>query len=185
MTPPPRGRPGFTGQVFGFAVVGVLSTLAFLLAYLALRTALPAVTSNAIALLATTIANTAANRRFSFGIRSRHKAVRHQIQGLVVFGAALLITSGSLVAVHALVGEPSRLVEVAALITANLAATCLRFVLLRHWVFGVPRRGAERGGRGAAIRLPDPPSPNPASPNPAPDQGTTDTVHLSAQRSER
>jgi putative flippase GtrA len=158
--PDAGGRPGFAGQVFGFAVVGVLSTLAYLLLYLALRTAMPAVGANAVALLATTIANTAANRRFSFGIRSRHKAVRHQVQGLVVFGAALLLTSGSLAAVNALVSQPSRLVEVGALVVANLAATCLRFVLLRHWVFGVSRV-TSRGGR-EVVPLPDPQhSPNP------------------------
>jgi putative flippase GtrA len=122
--------------------------------------AMPAEAANAIALGVTTIANTAANRRFSFGIRSRHRAVRHQVQGLAVFGAALLLTSGSLALVNVLVARPSRLVEAGALVVANLAATCLRFVLLRHWVFGVS--GASGRRRPEVVRLPGvQDSPNP------------------------
>ena len=53
---------------------------------------------------------------------------------LAVFGLGLALTSGSLALVHATT-DPSRAVEVTALVLANLAATLLRFVLLRRWVF--------------------------------------------------
>jgi putative flippase GtrA len=128
-------RNSLLAQAARFAVIGVMSTVAYLVLYLALRSALPAQASNAIALLATAIGNTAANRYFTFGVRGRSSAVRHQAQGLAVFLAALLLTSGSLAAVHAINPNPGRLVEVAALVTANLAATVLRFALLRNWVF--------------------------------------------------
>ena len=39
--------------------------------------------ANFIALLVTAVANTAANRRFTFGVRGPRDAVRHQVQGLV------------------------------------------------------------------------------------------------------
>ena len=51
--------------------------------------------ANLIALLLTAVANTAANRRFTFGIRGPGTA-RHQLHGLLVFGLGLLLTSGSL-----------------------------------------------------------------------------------------
>ena len=58
------------------------------------------------------------------------------MQGLAIFGLGLLLTSGSLAALHAVAAEPPWQVELGALVAANLLATVLRFVLLRAWVFG-------------------------------------------------
>src|SRR5262249_57191483 len=80
-----------------------------------------------------------AARRYTFSLRGPGGAVRHHVQGLVVFGAALTLTSGALAVLHAVSTAPGRLAEVAVLVLANLAATALRFVLLRTWVFG-PRQ---------------------------------------------
>jgi putative flippase GtrA len=90
--------------------------------------------ANLIALLLTAVANTAANRRFTFGIRGPGTA-RHQLHGLLVFGLGLLLTSGSLWLLAQVVASPPRAVELTVLVVANLAATVLRFVLLREWVF--------------------------------------------------
>ena len=95
--------------------------------------------ANAVALLITAIANTAANRRFTFAVRGRPRVVRHQAPGLVVFALALVLTAGCLWLLHALDAHPSRFAELAVLIGANLAATVLRFVLLRGWVFRARR----------------------------------------------
>ena len=54
-----------------FILVGVASTAAYLLLYLLLRGALAAQAANAISLLLTAVANTAVNRRVTFGIRGR------------------------------------------------------------------------------------------------------------------
>ena len=132
----PAGVPAaLLGQAVRFAGVGALSTLAYLVLYLLARPALGAQWANATALLLTAIANTAANRRFTFGVSGAQDAGRHQLQGLVVFGLGLALTSGSLAALHAVAATPPRLVEVGALVAANLLATVLRFVLLRAWVF--------------------------------------------------
>jgi putative flippase GtrA len=113
----------------------VASTLAYVLLFLLLRTAVGAQPANLLALLLTALANTAANRRLTFGISGRAGAARHQLQGLGVFVLGLLLTSGSLAALHALVAAPALPVELGVLVAANLAATVLRFVLLRTWVF--------------------------------------------------
>jgi putative flippase GtrA len=114
----------------------VRCTLAYLVLYLLARPALGAQWANAVALLFTAVANTAANRRFTFAVSGPSGAGRHQLQGLVVFGLGLALTSGSLAALHAASSVPPRLLEVGVLVAANLTATVLRFVLLRAWVFG-------------------------------------------------
>jgi putative flippase GtrA len=126
-------------QSVRFACIGVASTLAYLLLFMMLHGAFGAQAANLIALLVTAIGNTAANRRFTFGVAGRSKAARHHVEGLIVFGVALAITSGSLVVLHAVVPEPGRYVDAAVLVAANLFATAVRFVLLRGWVFH-PRR---------------------------------------------
>jgi putative flippase GtrA len=131
---PPRS---LLRQGVRFAAVGVLSTLAYLVLFLALRP-LGAQGANLVALLVTAVANTAANRHFTFGVRGRAGAARHQFEGLVVFAVGLALTSGSLAALHYF-GEPARVVELLVLVGANLLATVVRFVLLRGWVFH-PRR---------------------------------------------
>ncbi|PRY51090.1 glycosyltransferase involved in cell wall biosynthesis [Geodermatophilus tzadiensis] len=130
------GLPGsLAGQLVRFAVVGVLSTAAYLLLFVLLRGAVAAQPANLVALLVTAVANTAANRRVTFGIRGRLDAGRHQLQGLVVFALALALTSGSLGLLHLADPTPARAVELTVLVAANAAATLLRFVLLRGWVF--------------------------------------------------
>jgi putative flippase GtrA len=125
--------------VLRFAAVGAASTLAYALLYVALRPLMQAQAANALTLLLTAIANTAANRRFTFAVQGRARVVRHQAQGLVVFGLALALTSGSIAALHLLAPTAARAVELAVLTAANLIATVLRFVLLRVWVFRARR----------------------------------------------
>jgi putative flippase GtrA len=128
----PRGLPR---QMLRFAAIGVVSTLAYLGLFSLLRHGMDAQAANLVALLATAIANTAANRRLTFGITGRRDAAKHQLQGLFVFALGLGLTSGSLAALHAATASPPRSAELAVLVAANLAATVLRFVLLRLWLF--------------------------------------------------
>ncbi len=128
-------RLGGGRQLSRFLAVGVASTIAYILLYLGLRAAMPAQAANALSLLVTALANTALNRRFTFGVHGRQHAVRHQARGLLAFGAGLLLTSGALAALHAVSARPGRTAEVTVLIGANLLATILRFGLYRSWVF--------------------------------------------------
>lgn len=118
-----------------FAAVGVASTLAYLLIFSLLQATTGAQAANLIALLVTAIGNTAANRRFTFGVRGRDGMLRHHAEGLTVFALALTVTSGSLLAVHSLVSPTPHWLELSVLIVANLTATAIRFTLLRGWVF--------------------------------------------------
>ncbi|WP_236790668.1 bifunctional glycosyltransferase family 2/GtrA family protein [Amycolatopsis sp. GM8] len=130
----PGVPPKLATQLVRFAVIGVGSTLAYLVLFLLLRVGMGAQVANLVALLLTAIANTAANRRFTFGVRGSSGAGRHQFEGLIVFGLGLALTSGSLALLHS-GGEPGRFAELIVLVLANLAATVLRFLLFRNWVF--------------------------------------------------
>jgi putative flippase GtrA len=138
-------KTGLLRQLVRFSVVGVVSTLAYLVLYSLTRNGLGAQGANFVALGLTAVGNTAANRRFTFGVRGTTGATRHQFEGLIVFGLGLALTSGSLAALHALT-SPGRGLELVVLVLANLAATVLRFLLLRGWVFH-PRRQTEKSTR--------------------------------------
>lgn len=129
---------GLRAQVLRFIAVGILSTLVYGVLFLVGREFISAQLASAVALLLTAVLNTAANRRFTFGVRGSAGVARHQLQGLAVFVLGLAITSGSLAVLHALVPAATVSAELAALTLANLLATLTRFVLLRAWVFRRP-----------------------------------------------
>jgi putative flippase GtrA len=122
-------------QIARFTVIGVASTAAYILLFLLLRGVMGAQPANVLSLGVTAVANTAANRRLTFGISGRSNAARHQFKGLIGFGIGLALTAGALAALNAGSAHPSRAAEVSALIGANLVGAVIRFVLYRHWVF--------------------------------------------------
>jgi hypothetical protein len=56
-----------------------------------------------------------------------------------IVAVGLGLTSGAPAALGWIEPHPARLIELAVLVAANLAATLLRFVLMRSWVFRTPR----------------------------------------------
>ncbi len=141
-------RPAAPGSLLRhgvrFGAVGVASTAAYVLLFLLLQGWIGAALANAIALALTAIGNTAANRRFTFGVSGCPRVARHHAEGLIVFGIALAVTSGALGLLHALAPDAHHVTELAVLVGANLVATAVRFVLLRGWVFH-PGRNREEG----------------------------------------
>jgi glycosyltransferase involved in cell wall biosynthesis len=129
------------GAIARFMAVGVASTIAYALLYLLLHGALGAGGANALALVLTAVANTAANRRLTFRVRGREGLVRQHAMGGVVYVLALALTSGALAVLHALDAAPARALELAVLVAASTAATVTRYVALRTWVFA--RNGRE------------------------------------------
>jgi putative flippase GtrA len=126
---------GFAGEALRFCGVGAVSTLAYLVLYLLLRNEMAASAANAIALLVTAIANTAANRGYTFGLHGKQGRWRHQVRGLVAFAIGLALSTGALAVLHAIAPTAGRVVELLALVVANLASTAVRFVLFKSWVF--------------------------------------------------
>ncbi|MFD1545095.1 bifunctional glycosyltransferase family 2/GtrA family protein [Nonomuraea guangzhouensis] len=146
---PVEGRPRpqlpaeMARQLPTFAIIGVFSTIAQLVLFVLLRTVMGPLWANAVSLVITTIGNTAANRRFTFGVTGPERAFRQQLEGGVAFLLGLALSTGGLALLHALVPEASRAVEITALVTANGVATLVRFMLMRVWIFH-PRRLGHR-----------------------------------------
>jgi glycosyltransferase involved in cell wall biosynthesis len=145
-----------------FVAIGIVSTIAYALLYLLLRSGLGSVGANALALALTAVANTQANRRFTFGVRGRAGLVRQHAAGAVVYFLALGLTLAALDLLHALDHRPAALLEAGVLMVASAAATLTRYVALRSWVFALrgpgsrpssPRHG-RGGGRGAGLARP-------------------------------
>jgi putative flippase GtrA len=128
-------RMGGRQRLVRFALVGLASTAAYVLLFLTLRHGLGAQAANAVSLLVTAVANTAVNRRLTFGIAGRQHAIRHQLRGLIAFGAGLALTSAALAGLDLVAPGSGRAAELSVLLTAALAATLLRFGLYRSWVF--------------------------------------------------
>jgi putative flippase GtrA len=133
-------RLAWESNVFRFLLVGLLSTVAYAVLFLLMREPIGAPAANAAALAITAIANTTANRHFTFGVSGREKLVRQYAMGMGVFLLTLLLTSGALWALHLLRPDASHGVELIVLTLANIAATLTRYVALRFHVFSHGRR---------------------------------------------
>ena len=128
-------RRSLGSQIRSFAAIGIVSTLAWAGLYSLLRGAgLGSVAANGIALVVTAVGNTAANRRVTFGVTGRSGRVRDHGAGLAAFVLAISLTSASATALDHLAPHSGRLLELAVLASANVAATAGRFALLRAWV---------------------------------------------------
>src|SRR5207253_2449547 len=118
-------------QLKSFVVIGVISTLAYVVLYSLLRGVSSAPVANVLALLVTAVGNTTANRHLTFDVRGRAGLARDQVAGLVAFVVALAITSSSLGVLSVIAPKSPRAVEIVVLVGANGVATLSRFVLLR------------------------------------------------------
>jgi putative flippase GtrA len=131
-------RLALASPIFRFLGIGIASTVAYALLFLALAAPLGSALASAAALALTAVANTAANRRITFGVRGRTHLGRQHLAAFIVFVIALGLTNVALAVVHGLDPHPARLIEAAALVLANLAATVTRYVALSTWVFRAP-----------------------------------------------
>jgi putative flippase GtrA len=166
-------------QIARFAVIGVGSTIAYLGLYLLLRGSMPTQTANLISLLLTAVANTAANRRLTFGISGRPNVARHQFKGLLTFGIGLALTAGALAVLDAGSPHHGRGTEILVLLGANLVAAVLRFTLYRTWVFGRSKRGVDRPAAETDVSA----RAEPVRPSPVEPFGST--VQLTAMTAQR
>jgi glycosyltransferase involved in cell wall biosynthesis len=135
----------FGSQVLRFGAIGIASTIAYALLYLLFRQPFSAQTSNVLALGLTAVGNTAANRRITFGVQGSERAVRHHLQGLLVFAVGLAMTAGALAVLGAAWPHAPAWVELGVLIVANLVTTVARFLAFRLWVFSGRRAFQEIG----------------------------------------
>ena len=148
-----RGRSRALRRAVTFAAIGVLSTIAYVALYALLRPFVAAAVANVVALVATAIGNTAANRRYAFAVRGRDGMARDHAAGLLALGAALAISTTALAVLDLVAPAAPQAVEVVILVAANGAATLVRFLVL--WAALERRRPrAARAARPGPVRPP-------------------------------
>ena len=143
-------RMAWAAPLVRFMSVGILSTLAYALLFLILSGPLGSGLASAVALAITAVANTAINRRLTFGVRGRQGLLSQHAAGATIFAIALALTTGALAVLHGLDPQAPRVAELAVLVVANLTATVTRYLALRAWVF----KPALRSGRPSALIIP-------------------------------
>ena len=131
----PQSARSVARQLFRFAVVGCLGTALSTVLYVVLRTWWDAVPANLAAIALSTVVSTEVNKRFTFGAAAADRTREYlQNAGTVLFCA--FSSSAALVALAALVDDPTVLQESVAVATAGVLGGLARFVVLRNWVFG-------------------------------------------------
>jgi putative flippase GtrA len=138
-------RRPVAGQLVVFGAIGVATTVVHLGGFVLLREVTPAQLANALALLVAATVNTWGNRRWTFGVRGRAGAARHQVQGLLVLGLTLGLTSSGLRLLGVVAPDASTRVEAGAVAATTVLATALKFLAMRWWVFGPAEASGGRG----------------------------------------
>ena len=123
-------------QMVSFVLVGLVSTTVSLLLFLLFAQWVHPIWANVIALAATAVANAWANRRFTFGHRSRIDRARHYTSAAAMFVTAVVVSSGALALT--LWAGGGRFAQSLTLIGAWALTAVGRFALLRSWVFRDP-----------------------------------------------
>lgn len=122
-------------QLLRFTGVGVVCTASSLAIYALLRPWIDPQLANAVALILTSLMNTALNRRLTFKITGRKKRAQDHLSGVIVIGIALIITGGSLGVLHLFRPDATVAEELWTTTLSGFVATAVRFTLLRHWIF--------------------------------------------------
>jgi putative flippase GtrA len=131
-----------------FLAIGILSTLAYALLFALLAQPAGSGAANALALAITAVANTAANRRFTFGLRGRQGALRQCLAGALIYVLTLGLSLGALDLLHGIDPTASRGWQLAVLILSGLAATVTRYLGYSAWAFRHRRPASGLAARG-------------------------------------
>ena len=130
-------RHRLRGQVARFAVIGLGSTVLHLGLLAVLTGALGAQVANLVCLVVSTVANTAANRAWTFQVRGTDLMARQHLQALVVFAITWACSSLALELLAVAWPQASTLATVVVVGAANAVSTVVRFTAMRSWIFRI------------------------------------------------
>jgi putative flippase GtrA len=117
-----------------YAVVGIVSNVVYVVLFGLMKSALAPLAANLVALVVTTIANTAAHRRYTFGIRGPSRLLVAHFGGLAGMTLSLGISTIALTALDALDSQPSTLLATTTVWVATALAAWMRFGPLRNQI---------------------------------------------------
>ena len=121
-------------QLLRFAGVGVISTLGYLLLFMAWRPLAGTFGANALALALCTAFNTAVHWELARNVGGPARRSRFVVVTVGLFVLSLVLTTLALLAAHLVAGS-SLAFALLAVTAANAVAAVLRFAVLRVWVF--------------------------------------------------
>ncbi|MBG0815454.1 glycosyltransferase [Planomonospora sp. ID82291] len=133
-------------DVLLFSAVGLVSTALHVLLYRALRDVFSPEAANLVALSVTSLANTEANRRWTFN-RACGPDLRTHARAGTLFVLTYLVTTAAIRLSAVLHPDLHRGGESLVLVAAAMTVVFLRFTLLKRWVFGTARDGRDGGRR--------------------------------------
>ncbi len=136
-------------ELLMFAAIGLLSTAAYAALFWGFRSFTTGAIANLAALAVTAVANTAANRRFTFGVSGCEGLARDHLGGAAAFVLALAITNFAMLGLALVEPHAGRELELAVLVVANVVATLGRFALLRRFI---RTAHPQKGGGSAPLR---------------------------------
>ncbi|KRE57165.1 GtrA family protein [Phycicoccus sp. Soil748] len=119
-----------------FACVGIGSTVLHLGLFAGLLQALPySQAANLGALLLATVANTAANRRWTFGVTGTEGVARQHLQSLGLFALTWALSAAALWLLHSTTTQPPALMQTIVVGGSMVGSTVVRFLAMRFWIF--------------------------------------------------
>jgi putative flippase GtrA len=131
---PPSRHAGLGKHAVWYLVAGGITTALQAGLFLTLREPFGSHTANLVAIGITTLANTEFHHRVTFAGSSAPSGRRY-LQAAVTFVFYAGYGSLVLLALHAVVDEPSGLLETSVLAAASMLGGACRFFVLRLWVF--------------------------------------------------
>ncbi len=117
-----------------YGLVGLASNIVYFALFHALQAALAPLAANFVALLVTTVGNTAAHRRYTFGIHGRFRLLVAHLGGFAAMILSLGASTAALSALDALDHQPSALLASTTLWVATALAAWARFGPLRNQI---------------------------------------------------
>jgi putative flippase GtrA len=126
-----------------YASVGVLSTVAYLVLFLFLRGSFGMFAANTLAAAVTATANTAGHTLFTYRAARGVQFRQALAVGAFSFAVGIGLTTATLAATY-LIGRTSEAAEGSAILVGILAASAVRFVLLREWAYRSHARLGQR-----------------------------------------
>lgn len=130
----PTQRGTLRDQLVRFALVGVGSTILATVLFWWFAQLMDRQLASALSLVLSTIANTAVNRRFSFGVTGRDGHWQVQVKALLLLATTIAITAAALAVLEWAAPGAETVAAVVTFTIGNLIATIVRFVLLRRWL---------------------------------------------------
>lgn len=136
---PRRSRVESLSKILTFTVTGLLSTALFAAMYLVLRHVWVPALADLVALAVTSVANTEANRKWTFARASEGhppgSRIRQHYRAGILFFLYYASTAGAVSLLRLIFPGANRIAELAAILGVAIVLTTFRYIALDRWAF--------------------------------------------------